>query len=293
MTKQGKLAILGGDDRQRYMPNTLRANGWEVASWGINLREDTPNWESAVEGADAILLPLPASEDGVRIRTSLENSPRFATLLQRLDPRACRILGGKLPKAWIDLAVAKGFDILDYFDSEALQMRNALPTVEGAIYLALSKLPVTLCGNKVAVLGYGRIASLLAERLLALGAHVTVYARKERDLAHAEIRGLTARQLRGEGDGSSLCEIPWDCRVIFNTIPSRILSSEILEHLPRGCILMELASFPGGFDFPSAERAGLCPLLASALPGKLFPESAGKILAQTVSEILLTPQNTP
>jgi dipicolinate synthase subunit A len=293
LQKHGKLALLGGDNRQRYMAKALEGSGWEVSVWGIDAPEAMLNWEDTICGANAIVLPLPASDDGVRIRSQADNSPRFTTLLERLNPEKCVILGGKIPEAWSAMASRQGFEIHDYFDRETLQMKNALPTVEGAICIAMTELPVTLCGTEATVIGYGRIASLLAERLLALGSKVTVYARKPRDIAHAQIRGLNARLLTGEGETSTLCDVPPDCRVIFNTVPMRIFSEKTLEALPAGCLLIELASFPGAFDFQAAKNAGMKPILASALPGRLFPESAGKILAETVAEILLSSLNTP
>ncbi len=268
------------------MAKALKNAGWEVSLWGVNDPDGEQNWESAICGANIIVLPLPASDDGVRIRSQTDTPPRFRTLLEKLDSDKVIILGGKIPELWLAAANKQGIEIHDYFHSETLQMKNALPTVEGAICIAMTELPVTLCATQTAVIGYGRIASLLAERLLSLGSEVTVYARNPRDVAHAQIRGLHAKQLIGEGESSTLCEISSDCRVIFNTVPRRILSDKILKALPSGCLLMELASFPGGFDFQEAEGAGLKPLLASALPGKLFPESAGKSLAETVQEFL-------
>ena len=178
--------------------------------------------------------------------------------------------------------------MVDYYDFDALQMKNAIPTVEGAILYALRELPVTLDGTAVAVIGYGRVASLLAERLLALGASVTVYARKERDLLHASLRHMRSVRIIGEGVESSLCAISTDCRMIFNTVPQRIFTEEILSSLPKSCMLMELASPPGGFDPALAEAMGLRCVLAPALPGKCFPESAGRILAEVLSDHLST-----
>jgi dipicolinate synthase subunit A len=49
---------------------------------------------------------------------------------------------------------------------------------------------------------------------------------------------------------------------------------------------MELASFPGGFDFVAAEKMGFSLILAQGLPGKHFPETAGRIIAETVLDLL-------
>lgn len=281
----GHLAVLGGDDRLTVAARRLESHGWRVRSWGRG--EDAHGWEWAVDGAEAILLPLPATADGVRISCPKfpDASLRFDVLLSRL-PSNVPILGGRIPDAWQGSAQERQIYLEDYCTSNVFQLRNALPTAEGAICLAMEQLSVTLDGCEVAVIGYGRIASLLAEKLHALGASVTVFARKPADLAHARLRHLKVCRLQGEGETSSLCRIASNCRVVFNTVPVRIFTEPILQVLPKDCILMELASAPGGFDPIAAEHLGLKWILASALPGKCFPESAGIILADHVSDRL-------
>lgn len=296
MGKRGTLAFLGGDARFLYMAQAMSDFGWETLVWGHSETERTDpsafpcrflsDWHDAV-GADGIILPLPATKDGVRIFAEDPErfSLRFDALLSAL-PAGARLYGGKLPETWVDPARRAGISLNDYFDSEPLQLCNALPTVEGAILLALQALPVILDGTAVAVIGYGRIGSLLAERLTSFGARVTVYARNPRDLVHARLRHAASVRLQGEGQTSSLCELPRECRILFNTVPVPILTREVLSTLPRGIVLMELASAPGGIDLAAATAQGIQVLLASGLPGKLFPESAGKILALTVNELL-------
>ena len=245
----GNWAVIGGDRRQIAMLKGLRRRGISVSAWGIGEFSDSNDWQAIAKDADVILLPLPMSDDGVRIRSPLQEGVglRFLSLLNALKPNTL-ILGGKFPPLWEEQAKQRGMRIYDYFLSEALQMQNALPTVEGAILLALDALPVTLDGCEVAVLGYGRIGSLLAEKLCALGAKVTVYARKERDLAHARLRHCTPVALQGADESSALCGLSDQCRIVFNTIPHVVVTEPILRCWRRDCVLMELASLPGGFD---------------------------------------------
>lgn len=240
-----------------------------------------------MQSAEAILLPLPVTTDGVRIQCPLNEGIgiRFLSFLESIRTDTL-ILGGKIPDLWMDQARQADVSICDYFLSESLQMKNALPTVEGAIMLAMQALPITLDGCSVAILGYGRIASLLAERLVAFGAEVTVYARKERDLAHARLRHCKAIALKGTDEDSTLCDLSDRCRIVFNTVPERIVSDKVLASWRRDCVLMELASLPGGFDMAFAEKMGFPIILAQGLPGKHFPESAGKIIAETVLDLV-------
>ena len=72
---------------------------------------------------------------------------------------------------------------------------NAVPTAEGAVQIAMEELPITLHRARVLVLGFGRLGKLAAHRFAALGAKVSVAARKWADLAWAEAYGYGAERI--------------------------------------------------------------------------------------------------
>ena len=148
---------------------------------------------------------------------------------------------------------------------------NAVPTAEGAIQIAMEELPITIHGARALVIGYGRLGRALSQRLAGLGAKVSVAARKFADLAWAE------RQLEG-----------WLCcyDLVVNTVPARILSEEDLEDLRPGCLVIDLASKPGGVDLEAAARLGVKVIWALSLPGKVAPVTAGKSIKITIYNIL-------
>lgn len=292
MEKTLRITLLGGDQRQLYVAEHL-ARRYEARLWGHErgAREAIAcaylNWEDAVEGADAVILPLPASSDGVRVFMPLGGSIaplRLDVLLTRLAGKL--LLGGRMDASLRERADGAGIMWIDYFESELLQLRNAVPTAEGAIAIAMAELPVTLDGCEVGVIGYGRIGSVLADKLTALGARVTVYARRAEQRVLAQMHHQRAMPLL-EGDGScTLSRISKDCRVIWNTVPARILTRSVMEGMPRDCLLIDLASPPGGIDFAAAAELGIQTVWGSALPGRCVPESAGRILGETLEEIL-------
>ncbi len=289
MTMQNNrtVALLGGDRRQLYVAEMLSGAGLSVRTWGLpvtDLKKDIkdPGWQEVTPGCDAVILPLPATRDGVHLFTSPEwEPPRMESLLAVME--GGYLLGGNLSEALLEAAGKRGIRCRDYYRSERLQEKNALPSAEGAIAIALQALPVTLCGTKVSVIGYGRIGGLLAERLHALGARVTVAARRPEVRVAAEWRGADAVDL---GDTAAFARVLSSSRVIFNTVPVRVLTRECLEVMAPNTLIIDLASAPGGVDPKEAESLGIEVIWATALPGRTAPESAGIYLGEEILTIL-------
>ena len=286
--KTSVIAVLGGDKRMDFAARELVRLGYSVLEWGRNESDNASSFSKKARewfsDVDVLMLPLPASLDGTHLWTPLcktDDGMRMETLFCAAPEKLWLV--GRLGETLRQRTEEKEIRCIDYFDSEILQLKNALPTAEGAIEIAMRELPVVLDGTKVAVIGYGRIGEVLSLKLKALGANVTVYARRPEVCTHAELLGCYAMQIKGE----SSFRFDTNTRVIFNTVPSRLFTREILLTLPRECLIIDLASLPGGVDMKAAEELGIRAVWATALPGKCAPESAGIILGQTVHSILL------
>ena len=282
------IALLGGDERMHFAAKKLLAYGYDVREWG-GRKEDSvddfcQNAKDLFGDVDVIMLPLPTSRDGTHLWTPRLNECeklRMETLFSQFCQKLWLV--GNLGETLRLRADREKIRWIDYFESEILQLKNALPTAEGAIEIAMRELPVTLAGTKVALIGYGRIGELLSQKLKLLGSEVTVYARRPEVCARAELSGVCAKRIFSE---ASLV-FDADTRVVFNTVPQRILSGGALEKFPRDCLIIDLASAPGGVDIGAASALGIRTLWATALPGKCAPESAGIILGETAHSILL------
>lgn len=156
---------------------------------------------------------------------------------------------------------------------------NAVPTAEGAIQIAMEELATTIFGLKVLVVGYGRISKVLSRLLRSMGARVTVSARKFSDLAWIEADGFTPAHTNDLGEAME------GSQLIINTVPAAVLNEELLTKVQKGCLLIDLASKPGGIDFSTASRLGLKAIWALSLPGKVAPITAGKIIFDTMQNI--------
>lgn len=264
----------------------LLAQRTSVCTFGLGQDAPTPvsSLFEALSGADAVVLPLPLTRDGLHpCMPACEDGapPTFARIFSRAEEETL-FLGGCVPVTVAQAAEEAGVTLLDYAAGERFLWKNARATAEAAIAMAIEALPCTLDGCPVTVVGYGRIAQMLLPLLRAMGAEVTLAARGEAARAAAEALGYSVLCLR-EGESLSL---PSHVRAVFHTAPAPLFSAEAIERLPHGCLLLDLAG--GCCDTAAAERCGvLCPS-ARGLPGRFSPESAGHYICEEILSLIET-----
>lgn len=278
------FGVMGGDLRSAYAALYLTKQGYAVKTAGLEQANLLPaqlhSGEREVLTADAVVLPLPLSDQGGALFAPFsEKTIDVCSLIEK--SRGDGILfGGRIPQKLADHAAACGRLFLDYYAQETLQLRNAIPTAEGTLALLMAELPITVQGAQVAVTGFGRTAQALARLLKAVGACVTVFARKAQARTLAETMGLCALPFGALENR----DVHFDALV--NTVPAPLLTGEVLGQLNRECVLIDIASAPWGFDVGAAESLGFRALRAPALPGRAAPATAGEIIARTVLQML-------
>ena len=288
-----KISMLGGDLRQLAVIDTLAERYDDIKVWGLSTAlpraegvTGAQSLQDATDGADVIVLPLPASVDGVTLNAPLAEvgeRVRLARIVERAKDGAL-IIGGKIPEAFSHAAEARGLVIKDYFESEDFQIKNAYTTAEAALSIAMNTLDKNIRGSRVAITGYGRIAKHLAALLMGIGARVTVAARRESDLSFAESFGCDTKRIVADTDWWSDLAHGYD--VIYNTVPTWIFGREFLSAVDKKTLVVDLASAPGGVDIRAAKELGSNVSWATSLPGKYAPRSAGEIIAACVLRII-------
>ena len=287
MEKKPVFAVLGGDARQFSVVARLAAAGVRVCVYGLPekpLGADVTfcgDWREAIAPACVILLPLPASPDGVRVNLPLspDEAPILLSDLFAAAPKEALIAGGRISPGIKAKAEDEGRELYDFAKSEAFALQNAVPTAEGAVAILMERVPRTVRGLSVAVTGYGRVAKALCRLLVAMGADVTVGARKRAALEEAALAGCRTQPLCGAASVNALIE---GKSAVFNTVPYWLFTKEVLATIDRGTLLIDLASAPGGVDVEAAGAYGLSVVWALSLPGKYAPETAGEIIAEAV-----------
>lgn len=152
---------------------------------------------------------------------------------------------------------------MDLLKDEGYLAENAAITADCALRLAGPLLQTTYRACPVLILGWGRIGKCLGQMLKALGAEVTVAARKEAD--RAMLRALGYRAV----DFSQVPGLLPEVGLLYNTVPAKVMECDETR-----CIKIDLASVPGlwGGDV----------IYARGLPGIHAPEAAGALIAKTI-----------
>ena len=226
--------------------------------------------------ADLLVLPVPCNT-GLRI-PSAAGALGCDELSAHLAEGAL-VTGGMLNDSLRGCFEEHGFAVEDYFTREELVLKNCIPTAEGTLELALRELPVTVNGLDVLIVGYGRVAAACARLFSAVGARVTVTARRRSALAEAECAGSLAFSLAELADRAA------DYRLIINTVPAMVIDEKVVGRTRGDCLIIDLASKPGGTAFDACDREGRRYIHALGLPGKCSPVTAGGIIADTVMQI--------
>lgn len=279
MTKP-KILIAGGDTRQLYCAESL-SHEFDIKLTGFdNYFYDSvpqlPVADSSDRGSfDLAVLPVPSLDQKGNIYAPCFSSELTAEAIDgfltedgviyagRVDDRLRRMLSHR--------------EIYDYLTREELSLRNAVPTAEGAVQLALEELPVTLNGLRVLIVGMGRIGCALAEILKGFGADITAAVHNPRGAAKARLHGISSVPTKRLNGGYDL---------IFNTVPKLIFDKEMLSRFEASALFIDLASKPGGIDPDAAQQLGIKTIWAQGLPGKTAPVTSGEIIAETISAMI-------
>lgn len=285
VNKTDKLLIIGGDSRQLYMADYLESLGFKISIYGLpdSKRKNEFDLKSAIEECDGIIFPLPISKDGkypstvVPIKETLDEMLPFITAEKP-------VFGGMINRGIKSKFEKRNIKIYDYFEREDVTVMNTIPTAQGILKTLIDNIEYTIHSSKCAVFGFGRVARVTADVLKSVGANVTVCARKNGDLASANVLGMESCKI------SEFYKIAHEFNIIINTVPSVVIDRKILKNVRPDCLIIDVASAPFGTDFAAAYELGLNAMQCSSLPGKVAPKTAGKIIADGILNIIMEEQ---
>ena len=282
------FTIIGGDLRIIKLAKILAEENNTIYTYGLEKVEELKQKENiifcekiseAIKESEIIIGPIPFSSDGINLNTPFSDKKISIRELMHIINAKILIAGTISPEVY-DLANDEYIKIIDLMKREELAVLNTIATAEGAIEIAISNTNKILHGSNVLILGFGRIGKVLARKLAGLSVKVTCAARKDEDLAWIRAYGHMETNINTLGKNLEKYDI------IMNTVPHTILTEDRLKYIKQDCLLIDLASNPGGIDKKAAKEKNLKLVWALALPGKVAPITTAEFIKDTIYNIL-------
>ena len=265
-----KFLILGGDLRSIKLAEMLINDNNKVFAYGLEKSEDIQensqidkisNLQSAIEKVDIIVGPTPFLSNGETINSPYAKEEIKIEQLVKANKQKILIAGG-IKESINEQLEEKYLKVIDVMKREELAILNTIATAEGTIKLAIENTDKILQGTSVLILGFGKVAKIVASKFSLLSTYVTCAARKTTDLAWIEAYGYNSIDIN-----DMLYELK-DFDIIINTVPQIIIKEKELKHMKPDVLLIDLASKPGGIEGTKAIQMGLKYIWALAIPRK-------------------------
>ena len=285
---KNKLAVIGGDLRIAKLAIMLANDGNEVYVYGLEKSEEIKRQKNiiqcdtirkAIDDVEIVIGPIPFSSNGNTINMPFSDKEISIREMMHVINAKVLIAGGIAPEVY-EMANDEYIEIIDIMKREELAVLNTIATAEGTIQVAIENTNKIIHGSEILILGFGRIGKVLARKLAGLSAKVTCAARKDEDLAWIQAYGHKATNINSLGENLKLYDI------IINTVPHIILNEERLKYIKKDCLLIDLASNPGGIDKKAVKDNKLKFVWALSLPGKVAPITTAEFIKDTIYNII-------
>ncbi len=283
-----KFAIIGGDLRIIKLVEMLANEENEIYVYGLEKADDIKNKQNiihcdsikkAIQNVEIVIGPIPFSSNGITINAPFSEKDITVREMMHVINAKVLIAGGISPEVY-GMANDEYIEIIDIMKREELAVLNTIATAEGTIQIAIENTNKILHGSEVLILGFGRIGKVLARKLAGLSVKVTCAARKDEDLAWIEAYGHKSTNINSIGENLGQYDI------IINTVPHMILNQERLQYLKEDCLLIDLASNPGGIDKKAVKDKKIKFVWALSLPGKVAPTTSAEFIKETINNII-------
>jgi len=283
-----KFAIIGGDLRIVKLADLLARDENTIYVYGLEKAEDIQrnaniiqceSIKKAIQDVEIVIGPIPFSSNGNTVNAPFcEKEITIREMMHVINAKV--LIAGAITPDVYKMANDDYIEIIDIMKREELAVLNTIATAEGTIQIAIENTSKILHGSEVLILGFGRIGKVLARKLAGLSAKITCAARKDEDLAWIQAYGHNATNINTIGKNLNKFDL------IINTVPHMILTEERLENIKKECLLIDLASNPGGIDKKAVKDKNLKFVWALSLPGKVAPTTSAEFIKDTVYNII-------
>ena len=241
--------------------------------------ENVDNLKEVIDKSEIIIGPVPLSSNKQDVNMLFSDRKITVEELISSIGDGKILIAGNLYENVYKLIDNKNIKVIDILKREELAVLNAISTAEGTIEIAIKETISTIHGSKILVMGFGRVGKILSKMLKGIGADVYCEARKYSDLAWIKAYGYHPVYLR------DLDQNLGEFDIIINTIPHLILNERRLNLVKKDCLIIDIASNPGGVDRNAAKNKKIKVIWALSLPGKVAPATSAEYIKETIYNI--------
>lgn len=282
------ISVIGGDLRIVKLIELLAKDDYEIYTYGLELAESInelknvikiDNLKEVIDKSEIIIGPVPLSSNKQDVNMLFSDRKITVEELISSIGDGKILIAGNLYENVYKLIDNKNIKVIDILKREELAVLNAISTAEGTIEIAIKETISTIHGSKILVMGFGRVGKILSKMLKGIGADVYCEARKYSDLAWIKAYGYHPVYLR------DLDQNLGEFDIIINTIPHLILNERRLNLVKKDCLIIDIASNPGGVDRNAAKNKKIKVIWALSLPGKVAPATSAEYIKETIYNI--------
>lgn len=283
--KKLKIAIVGGDEREKEIARLVLETGANVSVFGFPIGKEGISGaiigktaSETIKDADFILFPIPGmSEDGALF--SKDKIYPNEKMLSAAKRNAHLIMG--LPHPSLTKVCQKlGLGLHEYETDKELMLLRMPSIVELALKIIIENTKVSIHGSNIVVVGQGNVAHTLTRNLILLGADVTVSARNPIQRAEAIVIGAKAISLSELGDAVVNCDI------CLSAVPAPLITKEIIDRMSQSVFIADFAAPPGGVDFDYARSKNIRCVWGRGL-GRRAPITVGRSQWKGIAERII------
>ncbi len=214
---------------------------------------------------DRLLLPFSGVDSYLNIKQSNLN------LLDILKENAVEtIYTGTANDALKELCLKRHIRLVELLKLPEFTIPNARLTAYGIIDY-LNRGDRAVCDQRIFLLGYGHISNSLAQLLTCYRCDFAIYTPHDIEQKFVLLDGYRLEAIEHAGK--------YD--ITINTIPKNL---EVDYLLWKDKTILDVASFPYGFDLDRIQDEGIHYEIYGAIPSKFAPASAAKIIKRILEK---------
>ena len=263
------IIVLVADKRQEKLAALLEGEKVSYA-WGESVREN-----ELCEKIYVLPIPVGKLDNNLAIKEKLKQE--LITMSARRDVDV-KVFGGVFNQEWKEFLEQYEISFWDFMKLPEVVEGNGWITAEATVAEVLKEGEYSISGQKVLVTGYGCCGEKIAKLFAKIGAEVIVAARR------AEVRETIIKDGFRAIGFDELAKHLIDVSTVINTVPSLVLTEDCIRRMPRGSLIIDIASKPGGTDFEAAKRYEVIAKLALGLPGIYTTSSSANLLKNAISK---------